>query len=223
MGHSMSDPLHGVYRTKEEVEEQRKRDPISQLAGKLKEEGVLDEAGLDALDAEARRRSRKRCASPIRAPIPIPPSSPPRAGRLMATLTYRDALNQALREEMQRDPRCFSWVRRSGVPGRLQGESWPAGGVRADADRGHADRRARFAGIGVGAAMAGLRPVIEFMTWNFACARARSDRQLARRSCTSRAARSPSRSCFAAERRGRCSSRRSTLRPGTPGWHTFRA
>src|SRR5438046_9486823 len=53
MGHSMSDPLHGVYRTKEEVEEQRKRDPISQLAGKLKEEGVLDEAGLDALDAEA--------------------------------------------------------------------------------------------------------------------------------------------------------------------------
>src|SRR3989449_8255072 len=54
MGHSMSDPLHGVYRTKEEVEEQRKRDPIARLAGKLKEEGVLDEAGVDALDAEAR-------------------------------------------------------------------------------------------------------------------------------------------------------------------------
>ncbi len=32
MGHSMSDPLHGVYRTKEEVEDQKKRDPISQLA-----------------------------------------------------------------------------------------------------------------------------------------------------------------------------------------------
>src|SRR5438132_2387952 len=47
MGHSMSDPPHVVYRTKEEVEEQRKRDPISQLAGKLKEEGVLDEAGLE--------------------------------------------------------------------------------------------------------------------------------------------------------------------------------
>jgi pyruvate dehydrogenase E1 component alpha subunit len=51
MGHSMSDPLHGVYRTKEEVEDQKKRDPIALLALKLKEEGVLDQAGLDALEA----------------------------------------------------------------------------------------------------------------------------------------------------------------------------
>ncbi len=54
MGHSMSDPLHGVYRTKEEVEEQKKRDPISQLALALKEEGVLDDAALEALDQEVR-------------------------------------------------------------------------------------------------------------------------------------------------------------------------
>ncbi len=40
MGHSMSDPLHGVYRTKDEVEEQKKKDPITQLAEKLKEEKV---------------------------------------------------------------------------------------------------------------------------------------------------------------------------------------
>jgi pyruvate dehydrogenase E1 component alpha subunit len=52
MGHSMSDPLHGVYRTKDEVEEQKGRDPITQLAGKLKEDGVLDQTALDALDAE---------------------------------------------------------------------------------------------------------------------------------------------------------------------------
>src|SRR6266852_5948337 len=52
MGHSMSDPLHGVYRTKDEVEEQKARDPISHLAGKLKEDGVIDQAALDALDAE---------------------------------------------------------------------------------------------------------------------------------------------------------------------------
>jgi pyruvate dehydrogenase E1 component alpha subunit len=51
MGHSMSDPLHGVYRTKDEVEEQKKKDPISQLADKLKEEKLMDQAGLDALDA----------------------------------------------------------------------------------------------------------------------------------------------------------------------------
>jgi len=54
MGHSMSDPLHGVYRTKEEVEEQKKRDPISHLVLALKEEGVLDDAALEALDQEAR-------------------------------------------------------------------------------------------------------------------------------------------------------------------------
>ena len=52
MGHSMSDPLHGVYRTKEEVEEQKKKDPISQFAHRLQEEGAIDQAGLDALDAD---------------------------------------------------------------------------------------------------------------------------------------------------------------------------
>jgi pyruvate dehydrogenase E1 component alpha subunit len=51
MGHSMSDPLHGVYRTKDEVEEQKKRDPITQLAEKLKEDKVLTQAALDALDS----------------------------------------------------------------------------------------------------------------------------------------------------------------------------
>jgi pyruvate dehydrogenase E1 component alpha subunit len=52
MGHSMSDPLHGVYRTKEEVEEQKKKDPISQLVHRLKDKGAMDQAGVDALDAE---------------------------------------------------------------------------------------------------------------------------------------------------------------------------
>jgi len=52
MGHSMSDPLHGVYRTKDEVEEQKARDPITQLATKLKDDGVIDQATLDAMDAE---------------------------------------------------------------------------------------------------------------------------------------------------------------------------
>jgi pyruvate dehydrogenase E1 component alpha subunit len=54
MGHSMSDPLHGVYRTKEEVEEQKKRDPITQLAHKLKDDGVLSPEGVEAIDAEVR-------------------------------------------------------------------------------------------------------------------------------------------------------------------------
>jgi pyruvate dehydrogenase E1 component subunit alpha len=54
MGHSMSDPLHGVYRTKDEVEEQKKKDPIIQLTQRLRQDGVLDQAGFDTLDAEVR-------------------------------------------------------------------------------------------------------------------------------------------------------------------------
>jgi pyruvate dehydrogenase E1 component alpha subunit len=52
MGHSMSDPLHGVYRTKEEVEEQKKRDPITRLADMLSNDGVIDAAALETLDGE---------------------------------------------------------------------------------------------------------------------------------------------------------------------------
>ena len=72
MGHSMSDPLHGVYRTKEEVEEQRKRDPIAQLAHKLKDEGALDDAALDALDAEARAQTDEAARFAEQSPDPDP-------------------------------------------------------------------------------------------------------------------------------------------------------
>jgi len=54
MGHSMSDPLYGVYRTKDEVEEQKKRDPITRLAHELREGGALDQAALEKLDADVR-------------------------------------------------------------------------------------------------------------------------------------------------------------------------
>ncbi|MDH3198594.1 MAG: pyruvate dehydrogenase (acetyl-transferring) E1 component subunit alpha [Candidatus Krumholzibacteria bacterium] len=52
MGHSMSDPTHGVYRTKEEVEEEKRRDPIVRLSEQLTGEGALDTAALEALDAD---------------------------------------------------------------------------------------------------------------------------------------------------------------------------
>jgi pyruvate dehydrogenase E1 component alpha subunit len=54
MGHSMSDPLHGVYRTKDEVEEQKRRDPITRLAERMKADGAIDQPQLDSLDAEIR-------------------------------------------------------------------------------------------------------------------------------------------------------------------------
>jgi len=52
MGHSMSDPIHGHYRTREEVEEHRKRDPVVVWGDRLKAEGILDEEGIKALDAD---------------------------------------------------------------------------------------------------------------------------------------------------------------------------
>lgn len=87
----------------------------------------------------------------------------------MATLTYRDALNQALREEMQRDPNVFLMGEEVGV---YQGAYKVSRGLLEEfgaqrvVDTPIAELG--FAGVGVGAAMAGLRPVVEFMTWNFA-------------------------------------------------------
>jgi pyruvate dehydrogenase E1 component beta subunit len=87
----------------------------------------------------------------------------------MPTITYRDALNQALREEMQRDPDVFLMGEEVGL---YQGAYKVSRGLLEEfgakriVDTPIAELG--FAGIGVGAAMGGLRPVVEFMTWNFA-------------------------------------------------------
>ena len=87
----------------------------------------------------------------------------------MAVLTYRDALNQALREEMQRDDRVFLMGEEVGV---YQGAYKVSKGLLQEfGEMRVVDTpitELGFAGVGVGAAMVGLRPVIEFMTWNFA-------------------------------------------------------
>src|SRR5438477_3977066 len=87
----------------------------------------------------------------------------------MATLTYRDALNQALREEMQRDPDVLLMGEEVGV---YQGAYKVSRGLLEEfGPKRVVDTpitELGFAGLGVGAAMAGLVPVVEFMTWNFA-------------------------------------------------------
>jgi pyruvate dehydrogenase E1 component subunit alpha len=50
MGHSMSDPVHGVYRTKEDVEAAKQRDPIHTFIVQLRDAGVLSEGELKAMD-----------------------------------------------------------------------------------------------------------------------------------------------------------------------------
>ena len=87
----------------------------------------------------------------------------------MAVITYRDALNQALREELLRDDRVF-------LMGEEVGEYDGAYKVSRGLLKEFGPKRIvdtpiaelGFAGIGVGAAIVGLRPVIEMMTWNFA-------------------------------------------------------
>ncbi|MDX8414308.1 MAG: pyruvate dehydrogenase complex E1 component subunit beta [Mariprofundales bacterium] len=87
----------------------------------------------------------------------------------MSKITYREALNQAMCEEMARDDRVF-----------LMGEEVAEYNGAYKVSQGMLEKfgakrvidtpitELGFAGLGVGAAMAGLRPVIEFMTWNFA-------------------------------------------------------
>jgi pyruvate/2-oxoglutarate/acetoin dehydrogenase E1 component len=87
----------------------------------------------------------------------------------MAVISYRDALNQAMREEMARDDRVLLMGEEVGqyngaykVSQGLLKEFGPWRVVDTPiAELG-------FAGVGVGAAMNGLRPIVEMMTWNFA-------------------------------------------------------
>ncbi len=84
------------------------------------------------------------------------------------TLTFREALREAIAEEMERDPAIF-----------LMGEEVGHYGGAYKVSEGLLDRfgerrvidtpiaETGFAGVGIGAAMVGLRPIIEFMTWNF--------------------------------------------------------
>jgi pyruvate dehydrogenase E1 component beta subunit len=86
----------------------------------------------------------------------------------MPTLTYREALNQALAEEMERDDRVM-----------LMGEEVAEYNGAYKVSQGLLDRfgpkrvidtpisETGFSGLAVGAAMYGLRPVVEFMTWSF--------------------------------------------------------
>jgi pyruvate dehydrogenase E1 component beta subunit len=86
----------------------------------------------------------------------------------MATISYREALNEALAEEMERDENVF-----------LMGEEVGQYNGAYKVSKGLLERFGEkrvvdtpiaelgFAGLGIGAAMVGLRPVIEFMTFNF--------------------------------------------------------
>ncbi len=98
---------------------------------------------------------------------PATPEVP--AGTVMVTMTVREALRDAMAEEMRRDPKVF-------VMGEEVAEYQGAYKVTQGLLQEFGAKRVidtpitehGFAGIGVGAAMSGLRPIVEFMTFNFA-------------------------------------------------------
>jgi pyruvate dehydrogenase E1 component beta subunit len=100
-------------------------------------------------------------------PMPSDPDIP--EGTEMVKMTVREALRDAMAEEMRRDPDVF-------VMGEEVAEYQGAYKITQGLLQEFGDRRVidtpitehGFAGVGIGAAFAGLKPIVEFMTFNFA-------------------------------------------------------
>jgi pyruvate dehydrogenase E1 component beta subunit len=146
--------------------------PIAVIAA----EGETDSA------APAPKPAAPRPAPAVAAPAPAPaPRAPPPPAPVAAvaaetewtgatvTLTVREALRDAMAEEMRRDDDVF-------LLGEEVAEYQGAYKVSQGLLQEFGERRVidtpisehGFAGLGIGAAMGGLRPIVEFMTWNFA-------------------------------------------------------
>ena len=72
VGHSMSDAAHGTYRTRDEVEEYRRRDPITVLADRMREAGLLDDERLAELEKEVAAEVEDAVTFAEESPEPAP-------------------------------------------------------------------------------------------------------------------------------------------------------
>ena len=120
-----------------------------------------------AAEAKSTPASSQAPAAPNKAAAEPDPEVP--EGTEMVTMTIREALRDAMAEEMRRDPDVFLMgeevAEYQGAYKVSQGllQEFGANRVIDTPITEHG-----FAGIGVGAAMAGLKPIVEFMTFNFA-------------------------------------------------------
>jgi pyruvate dehydrogenase E1 component beta subunit len=113
--------------------------------------------------------AQKDAPAPAAPKVAAEPDPEVPAGTEMVTMTIREALRDAMAEEMRRDADVF-------VMGEEVAEYQGAYKVTQGLLQEFGARRVidtpitehGFAGIGVGAAMAGLKPIVEFMTFNFA-------------------------------------------------------
>ena len=146
--------------------------PIARLAG---EDGAAAPAPkADAPPADAPKAEAKAPAEGAPADAPVKPKTElrdpeiPADAKLVKT-TIRDALRDAMAEEMRRDEGVF-------LIGEEVAQYQGAYKVSRELLQEFGDKRVvdtpitehGFAGLGVGAAMAGLKPIVEFMTFNFA-------------------------------------------------------
>ncbi|HEX9551231.1 MAG TPA: dehydrogenase E1 component subunit alpha/beta [Candidatus Limnocylindrales bacterium] len=193
-GHSLSDPRN-EYRTRDEEGAWRAVDPVARLRAQISELGLASEAELDAIALAASERNAAAAVRAVAATDPDPADllanlytdtaadTVPEPARVVETLaappiavrdgagaiTYRDALREALVEEMARDARVI-----------VYGEDVADYGGAFKLTKGlmEAFGRARvfntpiseaaICGTAVGAAIVGLRPVVELMYMDFA-------------------------------------------------------
>jgi pyruvate dehydrogenase E1 component beta subunit len=140
--------------------------PIARLAGEAGAAAPAPKAEAPAAAAEP-----EKAAAPAAAPAPkveLRDPEIPADAKLVKT-TIRDALRDAMAEEMRRDEKVF-------LIGEEVAQYQGAYKVSRELLQEFGDKRVvdtpitehGFAGLGVGAAMAGLKPIVEFMTFNFA-------------------------------------------------------
>src|SRR5215470_5150371 len=161
--------------------------PIAMILAEGEDASALKDGGAPApaqKAAESAPPTQAQKAEPQTARAPAPPAAPAPAapsatqqmaepeipeGTEMVTMTVREALRDAMAEEMRRDDTVF-------VIGEEVAEYQGAYKVTQGLLQEFGARRVidtpitehGFAGLGVGAGLAGLKPIVEFMTWNFA-------------------------------------------------------
>jgi pyruvate dehydrogenase E1 component beta subunit len=140
--------------------------PIARLEGGASASPAPAAAAPEA-KAETPAAAAPAATKPVAAPVESKPDWP--EGTPTVKITVRDALRDAIAEEMRRDDKVF-------LMGEEVAQYQGAYKVSRNLLEEFGDRRVidtpitemGFAGIGSGAAMAGLKPIIEFMTFNFA-------------------------------------------------------
>ena len=143
--------------------------PIATLLGDNESAAAPAPAAPAAPKPEAVKPAPAKVTAPKAEPVEATPDSEIPAGTEMVTMTVREALRDAMAEEMRRDDTVFLMgeevAQYQGAYKVSQGllEEFGARRVIDTPITEHG-----FAGLGVGAAFAGLRPIVEFMTWNFA-------------------------------------------------------